>query len=114
MSDCLFCKIVKGDIPSDKVYEDENILAFNDISPKAPTHILVIPKKHYAHVHEVPEDKEILMGQLMTAVANIVQDKNLISGGYRLVINSGPDAGQEVPHLHVHILSGRSMQWPPG
>lgn len=114
MSDCLFCKIIAGEIPSDKVYEDENILAFKDISPKAPTHLLVIPKEHYANIHDVPEEKELLMGKLMTAVGKIVLENDLTQSGYRLVVNSGSDAGQLVPHIHVHILSGRSMQWPPG
>ncbi len=114
MSDCLFCKIIAGDIPAKKVYEDENTVAFYDISPQAPTHILVIPKKHYEGIHDVPEDETELFSTLMTAASSIVKSEELTETGYRLVVNSGPDALQAVPHIHIHILSGRSMQWPPG
>lgn len=113
MSDCLFCKIVAGEIPSTKVYEDESCYAFKDIDPKAPTHLLVIPKKHVSDIHDVNASTE-LMGNLLQAVSSIVQEKKLTEKGYRLVINSGKDGGQLVPHLHVHILAERSLQWPPG
>lgn len=114
MNECLFCKIVSGEIPSTKVYEDEHCIAFNDIDPKAPTHILLIPKKHYAAIHEIPKDKGELFSHIMQAVQKIVTEKNLQTEGYRLVVNSGERAGQTVFHIHVHILSGRDMQWPPG
>ncbi len=114
MNDCLFCKIIAGDIPAKKVYEDEQTLAFYDIDPQAPTHILVIPKKHYEGVHNVPAQEKELFATLMLAVGEIVLQEKLTETGYRLVINSGTDALQAVPHIHVHILSGRSMQWPPG
>lgn len=110
MSNCLFCKIIKGEIPCQKIYEDTEILAFNDINPKASTHILVIPKEHYEHIHEVPEEKNILLGKLMGAVGKIVIKQNLTIKGYKLLINSGPDAGQEVPHIHVHILGGKPKE----
>lgn len=114
MSDCLFCKIIAGEIPSTKVYEDEYTLAFRDIDPKAPTHVLVIPKEHYVSVHEVPAEKGDLFGHLMKTVSQVVESENLIEPGYRLVINSGVDGGQAVDHIHVHVLGGRSLQWPPG
>ncbi len=114
MSDCLFCKILAGDIPSEKVYEDEWCYAFNDISPKAPVHILVIPKEHYGSIHQVPENSSDLFVHLMQATSAIIKDKKLEEKGYRLVINSGVDGGQEVDHIHVHLLAGRGLQWPPG
>jgi histidine triad (HIT) family protein len=114
MNDCIFCKIVNNQIPAAKVYEDEHTVAFNDLNPQAPTHILVIPKEHYSGIHEVPSDKMSIMEKLFRAVAAIVMKKGLDSKGYRLVVNSGEKAGQTVPHIHVHILSGRDMTWPPG
>ncbi|MDE1154352.1 MAG: histidine triad nucleotide-binding protein [Acidobacteriaceae bacterium] len=111
--DCLFCKIVEGVIPVTRLYEDEQVLAFPDIQPQAPTHILVIPKKHIAsHAKAVAEDKEML-GHLMFAVGELAREKKL-DAGYRLVINTGPDGGQTVDHMHVHLLGGRAMHWPPG
>lgn len=111
--DCLFCKIVEGTIPATRLYEDDQVLAFPDINPQAPTHILVIPKKHVpSHAHATPEDKELL-GHLMHAVGELARAKHL-DKGYRLVINTGPDGGQTVDHLHVHLLGGRPMHWPPG
>lgn len=112
--DCIFCKIINGEIPADKVYEDEYVVAFNDINPQAPTHILVVPKEHYSNIHDVPYEKEELLSKLLVASSNIVREKNLTKNGYRLLINSGKDGGQEVDHIHVHLLGGRSLQWPPG
>ncbi len=109
MADCLFCKIIAGEIPSTKVYEDDSVLAFRDIDPKAPTHILVIPKDHYVSIHDVPEEKSSLFADLMSAVSSIVRQENLVDGGYRLVVNSGSDGGQIVDHIHVHILGGRKL-----
>ncbi len=114
MDSCLFCKIVAGTIPCAKVYENETVLAFRDIDPKAPTHILVIPKEHVESVHDVPAEKANLLAELMMAVSAVVVQENLVEAGYRLVINSGSDGGQAVVHLHVHILAGRSLHWPPG
>ena len=114
MTDCLFCKISQGQIPSSKVYEDEHTFAFNDINPQAPIHILVVPKEHYAGIHEVPPANGEIIKRLFDAVSAIVQQKDLINKGYRLVANFGDRAGQSVHHIHVHILSGRDMHWPPG
>jgi len=111
--DCLFCKIVSGAIPAKRVYEDDHVLAFPDINPQAPEHILVIPKKHIASLaHATPEDAAML-GHLIWAVGEVAREQNL-ANGYRLVINTGPDGGQTVDHLHVHLLGGRHMTWPPG
>jgi histidine triad (HIT) family protein len=113
MSDCLFCKIVAGQIPSKKVYEDEHVYAFDDIDPKAPTHVLIIPKKHIRGVKEaVVEDAEVI-GRCHIAAARIARERN-IENGYRTVSNVGPGAGQSVFHLHVHLLGGRTLSWPPG
>jgi len=113
MSDCLFCKIVAGQIPAKKAYEDERVLAFHDIDPKAPTHILIIPKQHIAGLKEAqPADAEIL-GYCQLVAARIAREKNL-EDGYRTVYNAGPGAGQSVFHLHLHLLGGRKLTWPPG
>jgi histidine triad (HIT) family protein len=110
---CLFCKIVSGDIPAKRLYEDDRVLAFPDINPQAPVHILIIPKQHLAsHAHATPEDAAML-GHLISAAGEIARAKNL-ANGYRLVINTGPDGGQTVDHLHIHLLGGRPMAWPPG
>lgn len=114
MKNCLFCKIIRGDIPATIVHEDKNTVAFNDINPQAPHHILVIPREHYAGIHEIPPEKHTLLAQLFTAVSNLVSQKGFHEKGYRLVVNFGSQGGQEVPHIHIHLLAGRSMQWPPG
>ncbi|MBO5948812.1 histidine triad nucleotide-binding protein [bacterium] len=110
MENCLFCKIIKGEIPSNKVYEDEKTYAFYDISPQAPTHILVIPKIHVSSLNEL-EDVSV-MSDIYNAVRNIVQELGIKE--YRTVINTGADAGQTVFHIHLHILAGRPLLWPPG
>jgi histidine triad (HIT) family protein len=114
MGDCLFCKIVNNEIPATKIHEDEHTIAFKDIQPQAPVHILVIPKEHVAAVHEYPPGKFDVLIKVFETVTAIVKKNGLVEKGYRLVINSGEKAGQSVPHLHVHILSGRDMHWPPG
>lgn len=114
MEDCLFCKIIRNEIPATKVYEDDHCLAFRDIDPKAPSHVLVIPKEHYGSIHEVPAEKSDLLAHLMRAASEVVQSEGLVDDGYRLVINSGENGGQLVNHIHVHVLGGRSLQWPPG
>ena len=114
MNDCLFCKIVKNQIPATKIHEDEHTIAFKDIHPQAPVHILVIPKEHVAAVHEYAFGKFDALTKVFEAVKAIVEKNELAKKGYRLVVNSGENAGQAVPHLHVHILSGRKMRWPPG
>lgn len=111
--DCLFCKIASGAIPVERVYEDERVVAFPDINPQAPVHVLVIPKQHIpSHAHAAAGDAE-MMGHLLWAAAEVARKKGLTKG-YRLVINSGADAGQTVDHLHLHVLGGRPMGWPPG
>ena len=110
----LFEKIIAREIPADIVYEDDFVLAFNDINPKAPTHVLVIPKKPIPRIAEAePEDHQVL-GHLLLKAREIAADLGLHENGFRLVINNGKDAGESVPHLHLHILGGRSMAWPPG
>jgi histidine triad (HIT) family protein len=113
MNDCLFCKIVRGEIRSKKVHEDEHTLAFEDINPKAPTHVLIVPKKHLPGLKEAtPQDAEII-GRCHLVAANIARQRG-IEDGYRTVLNVGPRSGQSVFHLHVHLLGGRDLKWPPG
>ena len=112
MSDCLFCKIISGEIPSSKVYEDDVCLAFNDIAPQAPTHFLVIPKTHIGSVAEVNGGNSAVVAHIFEVIAKITKEKNIES--YRVVSNIGEQAGQSVPHLHFHVLAGRDMTWPPG
>jgi histidine triad (HIT) family protein len=111
MSDCLFCKIVSGQISSKKVFEDEKIFAFEDIHPQAPTHILVVPKKHFSDLHDGSGDPGLL-GEILARSAAIAKERGIPE--YRLVANSGAMAGQAVFHLHFHVLGGRRMGWPPG
>lgn len=112
-ADCLFCKIVAGTIPAKRVYEDEQSLAFADINPQAPVHLLVIPKEHIASTAHAEESHTALLGHLVSAAAKIAQQQPL-EKGYRIVINTGDDGGQTVNHLHLHVLGGRHMTWPPG
>jgi histidine triad (HIT) family protein len=111
--DCIFCKIANGTIPSTKVYEDDRFFAFRDIDPKAPVHILVVPKAHVANALEGAAQPGLMEG-LMEASAKIARQEGLEAGGFRFVINTGADGGQSVGHLHLHILGGRKMAWPPG
>lgn len=106
MEDCLFCKIIKGEIPSSKVYEDDEILAFNDINPAAPIHILVIPKKHITSLAHMEKGDEAIVGKIYGVINKIAEDKGFKENGYRVIVNCGKDAGQEVMHLHFHILAG--------
>lgn len=112
-SNCLFCRILRGEIPAKKVFEDEQVFAFEDINPQAPTHVLVIPKKHFAGLREARADEAELIGRCHLAAAEIARQRK-IEQGYRTVLNVGPGAGQSVFHLHVHLLGGRSLGWPPG
>ena len=112
MSDCLFCKIAAGEIPSNKVYEDEVCYAFHDIAPQAPTHFLVIPKAHIGSVSEITEDNSGVAAHIFEVIAKLSKELGLDS--YRVVSNIGEQAGQSVPHLHFHVLAGRDMTWPPG
>ena len=113
MTDCMFCRILRNEIPAKKIYEDEHTFAFEDINPQAPTHVLIIPKRHVRGLKEAtPEDAE-LIGRCHLAAAHIARQRG-IEDGYRTVLNVGPQAGQSVFHLHVHLLGGRSLHWPPG
>jgi histidine triad (HIT) family protein len=114
MSDCLFCKIASRDIPVSLVHEDERILAFNDINPQAPTHVLIIPRRHIASLNELSADDDQVVGEMVRRAAAIASDRGLSAGGYRTVFNTNRDAGQTVFHVHLHLLGGRSMTWPPG
>jgi histidine triad (HIT) family protein len=113
-TDCIFCKIVAGEIPSTVVYESDEILAFRDINPQAPTHVVVIPKAHHADVASMAEADPAMVGTLVAAAGAIARQEGVAESGYRLVFNTGPDAGQSVFHVHCHLLAGRSITWPPG
>jgi histidine triad (HIT) family protein len=110
---CLFCKIVSGEIPAARVYEDADAIAFSDINPQAPVHILVVPKRHIVSLDEAKAEDNALLGRMLSVVAKIAAEKQLASG-YRTVINTGDEGGQTVEHLHFHLLGGRAMHWPPG
>ena len=111
---CLFCRIAKGELTARKVFEDDDIVAFEDINPQAPTHVLVIPRRHISTVDDLTDADGPLIGALIARAAQIARDQHLASDGYRLVMNNGEAAGQTVFHLHVHLLGGRSLGWPPG
>ncbi len=114
MSDCIFCKIVDKKIPAQIVYEDAHVVAFHDLRPQAPVHVQIIPKLHVARVSEITQDNAELMKHLIVAANQLAQKFNIAEEGYRLVINCNPGAGQSVYHLHLHLLGGRPMRWPPG
>ena len=114
MEDCLFCKIAKGDIPSNKVYEDDIMLAFHDIAPEAPVHVLVIPKKHISSISALEEADAAIVGAIMLRIKALADELGIAEDGYRVVANTGKNGGQTVPHLHFHILGGRNLEWPPG
>ena len=112
--DCIFCKIISGDIPSGKVFEDDVCIAFNDLSPQAPTHILIIPREHVDSLDKTAESHKETLGHLLLTAADIARSKGFAENGYRVVINTNADGGQTVFHLHVHLLAGRSFIFPPG
>jgi len=114
MSDTIFTKIINRQIPADIVYEDEFVLAFNDISPQAPVHILIIPKKQIATLNDLEQADELVMGKIVYAASQIAKEKGIEQGGYRLVFNCNEDAGQTVFHIHCHLLGGRKFNWPAG
>ncbi|RDH89074.1 MAG: histidine triad nucleotide-binding protein [endosymbiont of Seepiophila jonesi] len=114
MSDCLFCKMVSGDIQPNVVYEDDDILAFRDLNPQAPTHILVIPKRHISTLNDLEPGDEALMGNLVLTAARIAEKEGIAEAGYRTLLNCNAEAGQTVFHIHLHLLGGRPMGWPPG
>lgn len=114
MSDCLFCKMVAGDIQPEVVLENEHVLAFRDLNPQAPTHVLVIPKIHIATINDLNADVAPLLGHMYLAARQIAAECGIAESGYRTVINCGADGGQSVFHLHLHVLGGRGLAWPPG
>jgi len=114
MNKCIFCQIVDKNIKADIVYEDKNIVAFRDINPQAPVHILVIPKKHISSIMSLQEEDEKYIGYIYRVCKEIAKKENVSKTGFRLVVNTGKDAGQEVQHLHFHFLAGRKLNWPPG
>ena len=111
---CLFCKIVAGEIPSKKVYNDERLYAFEDVNPQAPLHVLVIPKRHIATLNDLATEDDALVGEMVRRAAAIAKARGVAGSGYRTVLNCNSDAGQTVFHIHLHVLGGRSMSWPPG
>ena len=114
MSDCLFCKFVAGEIQPDVVYEDDEVLAFRDVNPQAPVHILVIPKRHIATLNDLQAEDAALMGNLYLAAQKVADQEGIAEAGYRTLINCNEQAGQAVFHIHLHVLGGRRMTWPPG
>ena len=114
MEDCLFCKIVKGEIPCTKVYEDDKVFSFKDIDPKAPVHILIVPKKHISSLNEITEEDSELIAYIFTVIKKLAKELGVAESGYRVVSNCGEDGGQSVFHIHFHLLGGRTLQWPPG
>jgi len=112
-ADCLFCKIAAKQIPSKVVYEDDEVFAFEDIGPQAPTHVLIIPRRHFASLNEATPEDQAVLGKLQLVAADLAR-KLKLAGGYRTVVNTGEGAGQSVFHLHLHLLGGRSFRWPPG
>jgi len=114
VSDCLFCRIAAGEIPATLVHQDEDVLAFGDIDPQAPTHILIIPRRHIGAMTEVTSSDETLLGHILGTATRVAADAGLDPDGYRLVINCGRNGGQAVDHLHLHLMGGRKMTWPPG
>ena len=111
---CIFCKIAAGELPAAKVYEDGGVVAFRDIHPQAPVHVLLIPREHIASLAEAAEADEARLGQLLLAAARVARQEGLTEGGYRTIINTGAGAGQSVFHIHLHVLGGRPLAWPPG
>ena len=112
--DCVFCKIIAGEIPSDTVYQDEEIIAFRDIKPIAPVHLIIIPRKHIPSLDQMKEADATLLGRMVAVANRLAKEEGVAEKGYRLAINCGAEGGQLVPHLHLHILGGRRMTWPPG
>ncbi len=112
--DCLFCRIASGQVPSKKVYEDEEVVAFEDINPQAPVHMLVIPRKHTPTLNDLGPEDDATLGRLHRVAAELARDRDLSERGYRVVMNCNEEAGQTVFHIHLHLLGGRRMKWPPG
>lgn len=114
MGNCIFCSIIEGKIPCEKVYEDEHVISFKDINPEAPVHVLIVPKKHIESLNDITEENKELIGHVYYAAKKIAAELNLSETGYRIAANCGRDGGQTVPHIHFHLLGGRSLHWPPG
>ncbi len=114
MSTCLFCRVVEGEIPSKKVFEDDELVAFHDVNPQAPTHVLIIPRRHVATVNDLVAEDSALVGRMVLRAAAIARSLGVAERGYRLVVNCNAEAGQSVFHVHLHVLGGRPMLWPPG
>jgi histidine triad (HIT) family protein len=114
MSDCLFCRIVKREIPASIVYEDDQVVAFNDINPQAPTHVLVVPKRHIASLNDLQAEDDQIVGEMVRRAATLAKERGLSERGFRTVFNTNRDAGQTVFHIHLHLVGGRTMTWPPG
>ena len=114
MSNCLFCKIIAREIPASIVYEDDRVLAFNDINPQGPTHVLVVPKRHIATLNDLGEGDDQIVGEVVRRAAAIAKERGIDAGGFRAVFNTNRDAGQTVFHIHLHLIGGRSLAWPPG
>ena len=114
MEDCIFCKIIAGTIPAKKVFEDEQMVAVEDIAPKAPLHLLLMPKQHFSNCLDMTDEEEVTVGHLFRVAGELARGGGLSEGGFRLVQNNGADAGQTVFHLHIHLLAGRELTWPPG
>ena len=114
MPECLFCKIVLREVPASIVYEDQRVMAFNDINPQAPTHVLVIPKRHIASLNDLSVEDDQILGELTRRAAAIARERGIAEGGFRAVFNTNRDAGQTVFHIHLHLLGGRNLTWPPG
>jgi histidine triad (HIT) family protein len=114
MNDCLFCKIIDGQIPSTILYEDENLVAFNDVNPQAPLHVLIVPRKHVATLNELSKENDVLIGAMQRLAASLAKDNGVHEEGYRTVFNTNKNAGQTVFHIHLHLLAGRQLNWPPG
>ncbi len=114
MTDCLFCKIIEGEIDSTTIYSDDDVVVIEDINPQAPVHLLVLPRKHIATTMDIEDDDLKLMGRCLAAAKLLAKEKGIDQTGFRVVLNAGPDAGQSVYHLHYHVLGGRPMKWPPG
>lgn len=114
MTDCIFCKIIADEIPSDRLYQDGRVTAFRDINPVAPTHILIVPNRHIASINELTKTDEQLVGQLFTTARQLAEQEGIQESGYRLIINTGNDGGQEVQHLHLHLIGGHKMRHPMG
>lgn len=112
--DCIFCKIIKGELPTDIVFEDKNIVAFNDLHPQAPIHQLVVPKKHISTLNDLTKEDTALVGTMIQTARHLAKKENISETGYRTVFNCNKDGGQVVFHLHLHLIGGRALQWPPG